>query len=321
MLGGRYLAGLLAAFAVAAVVAFAGFHGARRPAAPISMDALRSAYGAGTRQIEIAGVSVNYRDEGSGTALVLLHGSFGNLRSFDGMLPDLVDRYRVLRYDQPPAGLSGPVPDDFAMTSEEFLATLLDELGIGRVVLLGTSSGGIIAYRFAANYPERVAALILSNVPPSAPVDNAGALARLSFRLRWSISTCLENGRPWPKTCWRDFLDSNFHRKARVTDALVTEYYDMNRSPGAFVFTSMTAIMREDDEVRRLLAAVRAPTLLLWGSRDPVLPPETAELMASRIGAEHKHLVLFDDVSHYPPLEAPRDVAAAARSWLLELGL
>ena len=88
----------------------------------------------------------------------------------------------------------------------------------------------------------------------------------------------------------------------------------MNRAPGAFVFTSMTAIMRDDGEVRRLLAAVRAPTLLLWGGRDPVLPPATAELMASRLGTQDKRVVMFDDVSHYPPLEAPQDIAAATRA-------
>lgn len=297
------------------------FYGMRRPADPISAQALRAAYGAGTQQREIAGVSVNYRDDGTTTPLILLHGSFGTLRTFDEMAADLVDTYRVVRYDQPPGGLSGPVPEDFTMTSEAFLAAFLDGLDIQSAVLLGTSSGGIIAYRFAATYPNRVRALILSNVPPSAPVDNVGALRRQPRWLRWSLATCLDQGRPWPKTCWRDFLNSNFHRKSRVTDELVTEYFDMNRAPGAFKFTSMTAIMRDDDEVQRLLAGVRAPTLLLWGGLDLVLPPATAELMAQRLGGEQKRIVVFNDVSHYPPLEAPHDIAAATSAFLRELGL
>jgi len=291
-------------------------YGSRRSAAPVSVEALQPLYGKSTRRIDVAGVTISYRDEGSGPVLVLLHGSFGSLRMFDALTDKLTDNFRVIRYDQPPSGLSGPVPQDFTMTSEEFLAAFLDQLEVEDAAFLGTSSGGIIGYRFAAAYPERVHALILSNVPPSAPVDNAGALRRLSPYLRWSISTCVKQGRPWPKTCWRDFLESNFWRKSRITDELINEYYDLNRHSGATQFTSMTAIMRKDDEVRRLLAAVRAPVLLLWGRRDPVLPPETATLMESRLGSEDKQTVMLDDVSHYPPLEAPDEIAAATRRFL-----
>jgi pimeloyl-ACP methyl ester carboxylesterase len=310
----------LGALTLAASLAV-GYLAARRSAPPVSRDELMARYGVGARQIEIAGVSVNYRDEGSGPALVLLHGSFGSLRMFDDMARELRSSFRVIRYDQPPSGLSGPVPQDFTLSSEQFLSGLLDQLNVGPVVLLGTSSGGIIAYRFAAAYPQRVMALVLSNVPPSAPVDNAGARRRLPLTLQWSIGTCLKYAKPWSKTCWRDFLVSNFWRQARVTDNLVSEYYDLNRRPGASGFSSMTAIMRKDDEVRRLLAAVTAPTLLVWGTRDPVLPLETAQLLATRLTSTKVETQLLEDVSHYPPLEAPSEVSAATIAFLKTIPL
>ncbi len=270
----------------------------------------------GSTQTEVAGVMVNFKDEGSGPVLVLLHGSFGSMRMFDAMVDQLKSRYRLVRYDQPPTGLSGPVPSDFSMTSEDFLAAVLDKLGVGSAALLATSSGGIIAYRFAAAYPQRVNALVLSNIPPSAPVDNAAAFARLPIHLRWSLSVCLKSGRPWPKACWRDFLDSNYWRKDRVTDELVTQYYDLNRRPGMMEFSSMTAIMRDDSEVQRLLSAVTAPTLLIWGMHDPVLPPATLQLLAERLTSARVEIRELDDVSHYPPMEAPEDVGQATEQFL-----
>jgi pimeloyl-ACP methyl ester carboxylesterase len=312
------LRGVLLLVLIGTLAAAGIYFAARRSAPPASFEQVLQRYGAGTQVARIHGVDVRYRDEGQGPALVLLHGSFGSLRMFDDMLPQLAPRYRVIRYDQPPSGLSGPVPPDFALTSEAFLAGLLDHLGISDAALLGTSSGGIIAYRFAAAYPERTRALILSNVPPSAPVDNAGAKKRLSLWLQASITACMRFARPWSQTCWRDFLESNFERRERVTDALVEEYFDLNRRTGAAQFTSMTAIMRRDDEVLKLLAAVRAPTLLIWGTLDPVLPLATAELLSRRLTGTRAGTVLLDDVSHYPPLEAPDEVAAATLAFLAE---
>lgn len=314
----RTLGILLVAIAAVALAVGGQFFAARRGAPPITFAEVQAKYGEQSRQIEVAGVNVNYRDEGRGPTLVLLHGSFGSLRMFDDMVTQLGDRFRIVRYDQPPSGLSGPVPADFSLTSEAFLSQLLDGLGIGSAALLGTSSGGIIGYRFAATYPERVNALILSNIPPSAPVDNAGARARLPLRLRWSMGACIKYARPFSKTCWRDFLISYFERQRRVTDALVTEYYDLNRRPGASEFTSMTAIMRDDDKVKGFLAAVKAPTLLIWGMRDPVLPPATADLLAARLTSTTVEIEELDDVSHYPPLEAPTEVAELTAQFLMD---
>jgi pimeloyl-ACP methyl ester carboxylesterase len=184
------------------------------------------------------------------------------------------------------------------------------------VALLATSSGGILAYRFAASYPQRTSALILSNVPPSAPVDNAGAMRRNPWPLRLSLTVCLKYSRPWSETCVRDFLRSTFHRQQVITDDVVRQYYDFNRRPDSRTPSSMTGIMRDDALVRGFLAKITAPTLLLWGAEDHVLPPAAARLLAERLSATQAELQILDDVAHYPPLEAPAEVAAASRAFL-----
>ncbi len=303
---GSFLAVALVLLAATAAV----YIGARRAAPPATLEELRQRYGTPqSKYVDVAGVSVHYRDEGSGPALVLMHGSFGSLHMFDDLVPRLADRYRVIRFDQAPGGLSGPVPAGFTMTPEQFTHEFLAKLGVGPVAVLGTSSGGIYAYRYAASYPQDVTAVVLTNVPPSAPVDNAGAARRQPWLTQLSSLTCAKFAKPWSKTCWHDFLESMFVRRERVTDELVTRYYDLNRRPEASQFTTMTAIMREDDKVIDFLGRITAPTLLVWGTDSKVLPPPTGQLMFDRLTGTKPELKVVQRVAHYPPLEAPREIA------------
>jgi pimeloyl-ACP methyl ester carboxylesterase len=313
--------GWMAAVAVLLLAAalVAAYIGARRSAPWTSVEQLRSTYASPqSKFIDVAGVAVHYEDEGTGPTLLLLHGSFGSLRMFDDLIPSLRGQYRVIRFDQPPSGLSGPVPRGFELTPEAFVHAFLQRLGVSRTAVLGTSSGGIFAYRYAASHPEAVTALVLANVPPSAPVDNAAAQRRQSWWVRLSSLACARFATPWSETCWHDFLHGLFVRDERVTPALVQQYYDLNRHPGARQLTSIAAIMRKDEDVRGYLARVTAPTLLLWGTSSPVLPPETATLLASRLTGTQPELRRLERVAHYPPLEAPDDVAAAMLPFLMQ---
>lgn len=290
------------------------------PAERIDAESLERRYRtAESRFVEVDGVKVHYRDEGAGPTIVLLHGSFGSLRTFDVMANELRRNFRVVRYDQPPAGLSGSVPKDFSGTMEDFLAHFLDRVGVQQAALLGTSSGGIIAYRFAARYPQRVRALVLSNVPPSAPVDNAGAARRAPEDIQRKLALCTAAGEPRSTACWQVFLQFSFVRQSKLTAALVREYTDLNRKPDSQHMSSMTPLMRDDTAVKRFLGDVRAPTLLVWGTEDYVLPLSTMQTLASRLTGTTVEQVSLPNVAHYPPLEAPREVTAATKKFLARL--
>ena len=296
------------------------FLGARRSAPPISVGELKALYGtAQSKFVDVGGMPVHYFDEGQGPVILMLHGSFGNLHTFDDIALQLKDRYRVIRFDQPPAGLSGPAPDGFSLNPEQFVHAFLAAVGVPRVAVLATSSGGILAYRHAATYPEEVSALILSNVPPSAPVDNAGAMRRAPFFTRLSLTACLKYAKPWSRTCTEDFLRSVIHRPERVTEEVVAQYYDFGRRADSRQPNTMTGIMRKDDEVQRYLSQVKAPVKLVWGALDHVLPPSTAAMMAQRLSSTTTETAMLADVSHYPPLEAPAEVAAAVDQFLQRL--
>ena len=138
----------------------------------LTLESLRQKYGDPDGRIaEIGGVEVYYKDQGEGPAILMIHGSRSTLRTWDRVAPELLDRYRVIRYDLPPNGLSGPVSDEAVNRLEpaDLAAGLLDHAGVRQVTCVGVSSGGTTCMYLAATYPDRVNRLIMSN-SPSDPV-------------------------------------------------------------------------------------------------------------------------------------------------------
>jgi pimeloyl-ACP methyl ester carboxylesterase len=158
--------------------------------------------------------------------------------------------------------------------------------------------------------------MVLASVPPSAPVDNAAAARRLPWLNRMSSRVCQKYAKPWSITCWRDFLGHTIARPEQRSDARIEQYYDFNRRAESRTMSSLTAIMRDDALVRSYLERVRAPTLLIWGDRGNVLPPETARTLAQRLTATKVQTEFLTGVAHYPPMDAPTEVADAVDRFL-----
>ena len=101
------------------------------------------------------GVKLYYEEAGSGQPLVLVHGSWTDLRSWDMVVPSLAERFRVVTYDrrghsrsERPAG-QGSVHEDVAD-----LAAVIESLGLAPAHVIGNSFGGSIVLRLAAERPE-----------------------------------------------------------------------------------------------------------------------------------------------------------------------
>ena len=119
------------------------------------------------------GINVHYKDQGSGPAVLLVHSSTGDLKDYDGWVEILEEDYRVVRFDLPAFGLTGPVPSG-NYSIDRFLALvdgLMYHLGIDRFAIAGTSYGGLVAFRYAGTRTDRVTALVLQN---SAGVEYGG---------------------------------------------------------------------------------------------------------------------------------------------------
>jgi pimeloyl-ACP methyl ester carboxylesterase len=255
---------------------------------------------------------LHVRDSGprDAPAVILIHGFGASLQTWDAWAPALSRRWRVVRLDLPGSGLSLPDPagDYTDARSMQVLLALMDHLGLQRASVVGHSIGGRMAWRFAASHPERVDKLVL--VAPdgfSSPGFDYGKAPEVPIVLGWVRQVL-------PKPVLRMNLAPAYADPDFLTDALVTRYHDLLLAPGAR--QAMLDRMRQTVLVdpRPLLAQVRAPTLLVWGERDAMIPlSNAADYRKALPGAR---LVVVPGVGHLPQEEGAAASLAAVETFL-----
>ncbi len=299
------LAGLLAVLLVAAFWLYAP----DRPRA-----ALEARYAAAPSSfIEIDGVRLHLRDTGprEAPALILLHGFGSSLHTWDEVAALLQDRLRVIRLDLPGFGLTGADPsgdysDARAIT---LISALMDRLGVARAHLLGSSMGGRIAWRFAAEQPARVMKLVLMAPDGfAAPGRDYGAAPSVPLLMRVLPYTL-------PERLLRASLEPAYGDPAALTQDRFERYRDMMLAPGV----RQAIVDRMEGHVlpppQPILATIQAPVLLLWGERDGMVPASHAADYQRVL--QDSRLVVLPGLGHVPMEEAPEAVAAALRDFLL----
>ncbi len=255
------------------------------------------------RTMTISGVEVYYKDEGHGPAILMIHGSASTLKTYDVVVARLKSRYRIIRYDIPPSGLSGPVSDEAAakLKPADIAEQLLGRLRVTSATVVGVSSGGTLGVFLAARRPDMVNRLILSNTP-SDPVDTSHMVEPASF-----VAVQKEAARTHfqSQVFWDEFLSYFSGDPRRLSPTVRRQYYDFNRRSPEKHPLDLVAQVADHKAAIAAFDAVRAPTLLVWGARDPLLTPPTAAVLAGYLHHAQVSVVFIPDVGHYPPLEAP----------------
>jgi pimeloyl-ACP methyl ester carboxylesterase len=270
--------------------------------------------------VEIKGQLVHLRDEGprdDPTPIVLVHGTSASLHTWEGWVRALKGQRRVITFDLPGFGLTGPfsgqyTPDDYAGdTYARFVIDLMDALKIDRAVLGGNSLGGEVAWRTATIAPQRVTALVLVDAagPAFTPLE-----VPLGFRL--ARVPLLNRTSEWalPRELVEQSVRSVYGRPERVTPELVDRYFQLTLREGnrrALRLRMSGLVMGEGAE---RIAAIVQPTLILWGGQDRLIPPATAEKFKQQIAGSQ--LVLFDDLGHVPQEEDPARTVAPVKAFL-----
>ena len=266
--------------------------------------------------LEVDGLRVHLRDEGprdDPSPLVLLHGTSASLHTWDGWAAALGPRRRVIRFDLPGFGLTGPFPDaDYRPERYlRFMRALLDRLGVARCVLAGNSFGGQVAWMTALDQPQRVEKLILVDAAGypfrSASVPLGFRLARVPV-LNRLMSVVL------PRALVAASVRNVYGDPAKVTPALVDRYYEITlREGNRDALVRRFAQFPSGPEAARI-AELRLPTLILWGGRDRLIPPADAERFHRDIAGST--VALFPALGHVPHEEDPSGTAAAVSAFL-----
>lgn len=281
----------------------------------LSLEQLRAKRGTSDSLFAtIDGVQVHYMDQGRGPVVALLHASFLDLRAWDSMAAALSLDFRVIRMDFLLSGLTGPEPDDNYSIERnlELFDGLIRELGVEQVALVGTSSGGIVAFRYAAQNVTRVTRLVLINSAgmPRTSASNPN-------RLRGSALSRWFNARYKSRDYWRRNLDRNFIEPNEPPDWLVELAYDNGRRDdlrtGGAIF--MRNFRTGDPEA--ILEQVRAPTMILWGLNNPTVMHLEADVFQHWLVNAPTLKKKYPGTGHYAYLEAPETIEADVRAFLL----
>ncbi len=287
---------------------------ARRLFTPdLPLDYLIAQYtDAASHFLTLDGLTVHYKTEGSGPPLVLLHGMFSSLHTWDGWVAQLSGRYRLIRVDLPYFGLTGAPASTqrYLPLYLNFVDALAEQLGLDRFTLAGNSLGGYIAWNYARRHPSRVDKLVL--------IDAAGyfmfppwLLAQLSLPF---MGTLLEHITP------RFIATLNVRQvygdPGKISPALITRYYELCLRPGTRrgIVSLVRQIARQGGFHPRGVSQVSAPTLVLWGDRDRWIPPAHAHYFVRDI--PNARLVLYPGVGHVPMEEIPEQTAADVLAFL-----
>lgn len=280
-----------------------------------SEAALRARYGLAESQfVTVDGQTVHFTDQGEGPAVVLVHGSYGSLRNWDEWVEALSPRYRVIRFDRPRMGLSGPAPAGVSGNEQELriVAALTEMLGIERFFLVATSSAGVSGTAYAAGRPEQVRGLILSNIAVGTYTGRSERSATLRFLL--TVDPWLKGWRS--NEFWRQVLLINLENDGKVTDGLAREWSQLNNRAQRMPPPAIQDWARRSEQTIENLGRMSVPTLLLWSDNDHERPVEIVGRYGFEVlGAADKSLEIVANCGHIMPLDCGSESARSAKAF------
>jgi pimeloyl-ACP methyl ester carboxylesterase len=252
--------------------------------------------------VDAGGVQTNYLEAGSGSPVLLIHGSGPGVTAYANwrlVLPALAERFHVLAPDMAGFGFSErPEKGDYGVEMwTDQVVGFMDALDLDRAHIVGNSFGGAIALRLAARYPERVGRLVLMgsmgiDFPITEGLDKV-----------WGYEPSFEN--------MRGVLDVFAYDRKLVPDELAEVRYRASMQPGfqesfAAMFPAprqrwVEAMQTSDEEIR----ALPHKTLIVHGREDQVIPVDNS-LRLMRL-VENGDLHVFSHCGHWVQIERSTD--------------
>jgi pimeloyl-ACP methyl ester carboxylesterase len=254
--------------------------------------------------IEVGGLRIAYERAGEGPPLVLVHSAAADSRSWQPQLTGLAQDFTVVAWDEPGAGRSADLPEDFGLAGfADTLAALLGALGLGPAHVAGLSWGSTVALELYRRRPELVATLIL--VDAYAGWKGSLPAAEVRARVAGALKMLSAPG---------DGFDPAFaglfagDPPAEMEPLLASIAADVRPA----TLAQQLRIMAEAD-LSDLLPRITVPTLLVWGRSDVRSPLTVAHQFERAI--PDASLVVIEGAGHLSNLERPDHVNHAVREF------
>lgn len=266
--------------------------------------------------VEVMGARLRYRAEGHGPTVLLVHGLGASLETWNWTIPALRDAFTTVAFDFPGFGRSDPLA--WALAPEgaaQVVLGFMDALALHQAAIIGSSLGGAIAALAAGAAPQRFTAVVL--------VDPAGFNTGLSPVLRLqTLRGVGEAITSLARFAPRQMVALSFYDRRRIPGELV----DVTRENARRAVTGRTylqalrasattaGVRLERVYAVRQAARITAPTLLVWGDKDRVIPPDQGEVAAQTIPGAR--LLVIRGAGHLPPIEDAAAFNAAVLAFL-----
>lgn len=318
----KILIGLAIVLVIVVGAGAAGFAMMHRPDIPYAELDKKYGYPADeTKLIDLGdGLAAHVRVTGdqTGKDMVLIHGYTASSHTWDALVDRLKGDYRLIAIDLPGHGLTR-TPSGYKATMEgfaDYIDTVMEKLGVARATVIGSSMGGHTAWQLALRHPDRVEGLVLV-ASAGWPVQSEDAI------LNSPTGQMLRNPVFGPimrdldaTTIFTQGLKASFFDESLATKAMVERYTELSRAPGhrALILDLRLNSATRNPATPEMLASVQAPTLILHGDRDALVPVESGKRFDDAI--PNSRLIVYENIGHMPQEETPDRVAGDIKDFL-----
>jgi pimeloyl-ACP methyl ester carboxylesterase len=275
------------------------------------------------RSVMLGGYELSYLDVGDGPALLFVHGIMGSHRGWARLVTELSSQWRVIAPDLFGHGLSAKPLGDYSLGAHAAtLRDLLDELDIDSAIVVGHSLGGGVAMQFEYLFPGRISRLIL--------VDSGGLGREVSLLLRAATLPGAELVLPVLASPLLGRGVDAAGRAVGTAAKFLGAHLRADTAEGwhgiqsladhdtrqAFLATARSVINSGGQTVsakNRLYRLQRIPVLIIWGSKDPIIPVSHGHDAQDAIPGSR--LEIFDNAGHFPHLDDPNRFVTLLRDF------
>lgn len=253
--------------------------------------------------MELDGMNVHYRVNGdTGETVVLIHGTASSLHTWEGWTKELENHYRVVSFDLPGFGITGPEPNNDYTRERylKFIDDVLNKLEVDSCYMAGNSFGGYLTWSYAVMRPERVKKIAILNSSGYPRGDQPTPISFRMQKLEWLRPVIT---RVTPRSLVRKSVDVVYEDDTKVTDELVQRYMDMllrEGNRGGLMGKQQQITYDHTAEIKE----VQCPTLIMWGDHDNLVNVEAAYRFNEDI--PNSELLIYENMGHVPMEEIPQ---------------